>query len=129
MTEEAPAEAIKNVKPKDWYPRPFQKLCDQDAPFQTQESQDDKALARLRPQQPTRYQDLIINTLINATNSGKSKNTVQSISYSLKQLNQNADLKNPEHVKAYLANCKVCNATKTKLCFAYNWFCKTNNIQ
>jgi hypothetical protein len=22
MTEEAPADTIKNVKPKDWYPRP-----------------------------------------------------------------------------------------------------------
>jgi integrase len=67
--------------------------------------------------------------LIKATNSGKAKNTVRSISYSLRQLNQNADLKNPEEVKTYLANSTICNATKTKLCFAYHWFCQTNNIQ
>jgi len=88
-----------------------------------------KTLTRRRPQQPSKYDDLIINTLIKATNSGKAKNTVRSISYSLRQLNKNADLKNPEEVKTYLANSTVCNATKTKLCFAYNWFCQTNNIQ
>ena len=85
--------------------------------------------ARLRPQQGTRYNALIINTLIKATNSGKAKNTVRSISYSLRQINRNADLKNPEDVKAYIANSPVCNATKTKLCFAYNWFCQTNGIE
>ncbi|MCK4477370.1 tyrosine-type recombinase/integrase [Candidatus Bathyarchaeota archaeon] len=88
-----------------------------------------ETLTRRRPQQPTKYDDLIINTLIKAKNSGKAKNTVRSISYSLRQLNKNADLKNPEEVKTYLANSTVCNATKTKLCFAYNWFCQTNNIQ
>ncbi len=86
-------------------------------------------LARRRPQQPTNYNDSIINTLINATNSGKAKTTIRSISYSLKQLNRNADLKNPSEVKAYIANTTVCNATKIKLCFAYNWFCQTNNIE
>jgi integrase len=85
--------------------------------------------ARLRPQQPTRYNDLIINTLIKATNSGRFQNTVKTISYSLRQLNKNADLKKPEEVKACIANAKVTNATKTKLAFAYNWFCKTNDIQ
>jgi integrase len=81
------------------------------------------------PDQPTRYNDLIINTLIKAQNEGKAKNTVISISHSLRQLSKHADLKNPEEVKTYLANASVCNATKTKLCFGYNWFCKTNGIQ
>jgi integrase len=94
------------------------------------EAKTPNALARLRPQQPpTKHEDLIINTLLKATNSGKSANTIRSISYSLRQLNAHADLKNPEDVKAHLANAKICNATKTKLCFAYNWFCKTNGIQ
>jgi len=89
-----------------------------------------KPLTRRRPQQQlAKYDDLIIKTLIEATNSGKAQNTIRSISYSLRQLNKNADLKNPEEVKTYLANSTVCNATKTKLCFAYNWFCQTNNIQ
>lgn len=69
------------------------------------------SLTRQRPQQPSKYDDLIINTLINAKASGKSENTLTSISYSLRQLNKNADLKKPEEVKTYLANSTVCNAT------------------
>ena len=88
-----------------------------------------QTLARRRPQQPTKYRDLIINTLIKATNSGKAKNTVISISHSLRQLSEHANLTNPEEVKAYIANASICNATKTKLVFGYQWFCKTNNIQ
>jgi len=69
-------------------------------------------------------ENLIINTLIKATNSGKAKNTVTSISHSLKQLSQHADLANPEEVETYIANASICNATKTKLAFGYQWFCK-----
>ena len=50
-----------------------------------------ETLARRRPQQPTLCENLIINTLIKATNSGKAKNTVTSISHSLKQLSQHAE--------------------------------------
>jgi len=85
--------------------------------------------ARPRPQQATKNSGLIINTLIKATNAGKAKNTIKSISYSLRQIDRNADLKNPDNVKAFIANMQVCNATKIKLCFAYNWFCQTNDIE
>jgi len=105
-----------------WYPKPFQTTVPQDT-IQA------LSLARRRPQQPTLYDNLIINTLIKAQNSGKAQNTVKSISYSLRQLSQHANLTEPEQVKTYLANAAICNATKTKLCFAYDYFCKTNGIQ
>jgi integrase len=85
--------------------------------------------ARLRPQQPTRYYDLIINTLIKLKNSGRCDSTIKATSYSLKQLSQHADLGNPEQVKTHIANVKTSNATKMKLCQAYNNYCKTNGIQ
>jgi len=85
--------------------------------------------ARLRPQQPTKYNDLIINTLIKLKNSGRCDSTIKATSYSLKQLSQHADLGNPEQVKTHIANAKTSNATKTKLCQAYNNYCKTNGIQ
>ncbi len=78
---------------------------------------------------PTECKSLIINTLIQAQNTGKADNTVKAISYSLKQINKNADLRNPEQVKTYIATLKVSNATKIKLCFAYDYFCKVNEIE
>jgi hypothetical protein len=91
---------------------------------------DQQTLARRRPQQPTLCENLIINTLIKATNSGKAKNTITGISRSLDQLSNHADLTDPEQVKTYLANNnRLCNATKTKHVFAYDYFCKTNGIR
>lgn len=57
--------------------------------------------ARLRPQQPTKYNDLIINTLIKLKNSGRCDSTIKATSYSLKQLSQHADLGNPEQVNPH----------------------------
>jgi len=59
---------------------------------------------------------------------GLAENTLRTISYSLKQLSRNADLNNPESVKGHIANMNVSNATKTKLCFVYDIYCKTNSI-
>ena len=81
------------------------------------------------PSQPTKYNDLIINTLLNAKNSGKAQNTIRSFASSLRQLNRHADLKNPESVRTYIANSPHANITKNKLALAYTWFCKTNNIE
>lgn len=47
-----------------WYPRPFQAELHQDAQI---------LQTRRRPQQPTKYGDLIINTLIKAQSEGKAK--------------------------------------------------------
>jgi hypothetical protein len=85
--------------------------------------------ARLRPQQPTKYEAQIINTLIKLKNAGRNDSTIRTTSYNLRQLSRNADLNDPEQVKAYIANTNLNNATKIKLCKAYNYFCKTNGIQ
>jgi site-specific recombinase XerD len=82
-----------------------------------------------RPQQQTKYEGMIINTIIKATNAGKAKNTIRLISFSLKQINKHADLANPENVKAYVAQAPICNATKQKLILAYKWFAETNHIK
>jgi integrase len=86
-------------------------------------------LAIRRPQQPTKYQAEIINTLINVTNSGKAKNTQRCIASSLRRISNGADLYNPEEVKNYIANCNLDPQTKNSLALAYNWFCKTNGIE
>ena len=87
-----------------------------------------QTLAIRRPQQPTKYQAEIINTLINVTNSGKAKNTQRCIASSLRRIGKGADLLKPEEVKTYIANCNLDNQTKNSLALAYNWFCKTNGI-
>lgn len=85
--------------------------------------------ARRRPQQPTKYEDLIINTLIKVTNEGKAKNTVRCFSSALRRISQQTDLHNPEQVKSYIANLNRNPQTKNTMALAYNWYCKTNGIQ
>jgi len=85
--------------------------------------------ARLRPQQRTRYEAEIIKTLIKLKNLGRNDSTLRTMSCNLRQLDRNTDLNNPEQVKAYTANAKVTNATKNKLCQAYNNYAKANSIQ
>jgi integrase len=111
-------------------PTPQAGILNQSRQMGTRIPNDSHSLARRRPQQPTLCENLIINTLIKAQNSGKAKNTLISISHSLRQLSQHADLREPEQVKSYLANNnKISNATKTKHVFAYDYFCKANGIQ
>jgi integrase len=95
-----------------------------------------KSVARRRPQQPTKYETQIINTLLKVTNEAKAENTIHSIDKSLTQLSTKTDLDNPEAVKNYIATAinqktgePLTNASKAKLCFAYEWYCKTNEIQ
>jgi integrase len=113
-----------------WYTKPFQPNLNQS----TLQSADSEAIRR--PQQQVRYHDLIIKTLIKATNEGKAENTIRVISYSLRQLTRKTDLKNPEAVKATIATMlnektkkPLANISKAKLSLAYEWFCKTNSIQ
>ena len=83
-------------------------------------------MSRLRPQ--SNVEGRIINTLLESRKRGLAENTLKSISFSLKQLSRNADLNNSDSVKEYIADMKVSNATKIKLCFAYDIYCKTNAI-
>jgi hypothetical protein len=86
-------------------------------------------LTRLRPQiTETRYKERIINTLLENRKCGLAESTLLSIAYSLEQIDKHADLNNPEAAKAYIANAPICNGTRIKLCYGYNWFCKTNGI-
>jgi len=85
--------------------------------------------ARLRPHTTeTKYNEQIINTLLENRKRGLAESTLNSISYSLKQLSRHAELNNPESVKEQIANMEVSNSTKIKLCFAYDVYCKTNGI-
>jgi integrase len=87
-----------------------------------------------RPQTNTQYTDKIINQAIEETleelkKNGKADNTLRTISYSLRKLNTNTDLHDPEAVKLYIAKLKLRNNTKQRLVNAYSYFCKTNQIQ
>jgi integrase len=87
-----------------------------------------------RPQTNTQYTDKIINQAIEKTleelkKNGKANNTLRTISYSLRKLNTNTDLHDPEAVKQYIANLKLRNNTKQRLVNSYNYFCQANQIQ
>jgi len=62
-------------------------------------------------------------------NNAKADCTIRTTSKALKRLSKNADLHNPEQVKAYIASLHVCKGTKNNLCIIYNSFCKHYKIQ
>ena len=87
-----------------------------------------------RPQPRIEFTDQIIKNAIEKTHTehkknGKAENTIRSVSTSLRKLNANTDLHNPEEVKLYIANLKLRNNTKQRLVASYNYFCQTNQIQ
>jgi hypothetical protein len=88
------------------------------------------------PNKHIEHENLIINTLIHAKAEGKAENTVHSIDKSLRQLSRKINLTQPQQVKDYIANAlnqetgePLSNATKNKLCFAYDWLCKANQME
>ncbi len=90
--------------------------------------------ARLRPQH-TKYDGMIIKTLLQLEKEGKSENTRHNVRALLKFLAKETDLDNAETVQLYIAKAKhkktgepLANATKNKLCLAYEWYTKTNGI-
>ncbi len=92
--------------------------------------------ARLRPQQSTKYEGLIIKTLLELQKEGKAENTRTNIEEILRQLSRKTDLENPETVKLYISTATnektkqpLANATKNKLCLAYEWYTKANGLQ
>ncbi len=88
-----------------WYPKPSAVNVAQDTLQLTN--------ARRRPQQPTKYQAEIINTLIKVTNEGKTQKTIQCFASSLKHISLNADMKNPESVEAHISSLQQNSQTKT----------------
>jgi len=100
-----------------------------------QERSDFLDQARLRPQQSTKYEGLIIKTLLEPQKEGKAENTRTNIEEILKQLSRKTDLENPETVKLYISTATnektrrpLANATKNKLCLAFDWLCKANHF-
>ena len=71
------------------YPSPLAQETSQDTGF-LGKLDDDPALRE--------YNYKILNTIEILTASGKSKNTLRSVQYSLRQLNRETDLMNPEAV-------------------------------
>lgn len=75
------------------------------------------------------YTNKVINTINQIKANGKAENTIKSAFYTLRRLNRETDLMNPEAVKTHIANLKVSNSTKQKLINNYEYFCKTNKLQ
>jgi integrase len=95
-------------------------------PSSTELTQDTQISPSIRRPQ---HQQEIINTLINLTNSGKAPNTVRGIASALKITNQQTNIADPEQVRTFIANLQKDAQTKNRYALAYEWFCKTNNIQ
>ena len=114
------------------YPRPAGENISQDT-IQAPANFLDQA--RLRPPQEKDKQ-AVINTLIKARSEGLSEHTLQSYSQNLSQLSRKTNLSNPTEVKAYISTAKnektkksLSNASKNKLCQAYEWFTKANELK
>ncbi len=75
------------------------------------------------------YTHRVINTIEQLRANGKAENTIKSVTFTLKRLNRETDLMNPEAVKLHIGNLKVSNQTKQKLINNYGCFCKTNEIE
>jgi len=72
---------------------------------------------------------LIIKTLLQTRNAGKAKKTTECFASHLRFINQNANINDPESVKAYISSLSRDPQTKNSYAIAYNWYCKTNGIQ
>jgi integrase len=92
---------------------------------------------RLRAPETGLYKNeqIIINTLAKLRASGLDNGTLTQVEYQLKELNEKADINNPEEVKTYIANRKnkngkeTANSYKNNLIKAYAYFTVINNIQ
>jgi integrase len=83
---------------------------------------------------PTQTIEAIINTTIALRNNGVKGHL--DIGYRLTEIARNCDISNPEAVKSYVANARstrtkqpVQDATKNRLLYCYDQYCKVNRIQ
>ena len=86
--------------------------------------------------QHTKTENLIINTIIHAKAEGKADNTIHSFDKNLRQLSKHVNLTDPKAVKEYISNEvneetgePLAPSTKNKHCLAYEWLCKSNNLE
>jgi integrase len=61
--------------------------------------------------------------------NGLKQGTLRAVNCQLKYLDKNADLINPERVKAFIAQMKQANSYKQCMVKAYNYFADVNGIQ
>jgi integrase len=70
-----------------------------------------------------------MNYIENMKNNGRAENTFTARSRSLRQLSRQANLREPEQVKAYIGNLKLKKSTKHKICNSYGNFLEFINIK
>jgi integrase len=77
----------------------------------------------------TEYSTKVDKTIQDLKGNQKSKNTLKSVISTLRKLNHETDLMNPEAVKQTISEWKLCNQSKQKHLNNYAYFAKTNKIQ
>ncbi len=81
------------------------------------------------------YNERILKTLEKMLGNGKAKSTRRQTANTLRLLNRQVDLMNPEAVKSFIGNLKKKNkqdaseATKQKIANNYNYFVENNGLQ
>jgi integrase len=74
------------------------------------------------------YNQKVLNTLQDMKANQLSRNTVKSAFHTLKRLNRETDLMNPEEVKLEIAEWEISKQSKQKHLNNYDYFCQTNQI-
>jgi len=82
-----------------------------------------------RPRAPTKYASEIINTLLWMKRKGLSEATRYTVAQKLRMIDKHADLMSPQSVLDFIADHKVCNATKTKYVDCYGYFAEFNKLE
>jgi integrase len=97
--------------------------------------QEAKLLLQINPISTT-VEASIINAIIAMRSNGRKENTLRAINYKLRELARNVDLLNPEQVKAYISTAKnqitnqpLSDCSRNKFAYAYDCYCKAQNIQ
>ena len=82
------------------------------------------------PKEPAyaEYNQKVINTLQDMKANQLSRSIIKSTFYTLRRLNKETDLMNPEEVKLKIADWKIEKQSKQKHLNNYDYFCQTNQI-
>ena len=85
---------------------------------------------------PRKTEETIINTLITLRGNAISEGVLKAIAQKLRQIARNANIRDPEAVKQYIATAKsqttnkpLSEGTKNKLLYVYDKYCKVQGIQ
>jgi len=85
---------------------------------------------------PKKTEETIVNTLIALRGNAISEGVLVAIAQKLRQIARNANIRDPEAVKQYIATAKsqttnkpLSKGTKNKLLYVYDKYCKVQKIQ